>query len=294
MPEGCQQDTAEAEVSSPVSPLTEHHTAGVDGQTNQSTVTCSPDSVVRDPEVIYDDVPAENPQHPVVDVDDIYEDIQRPDHCGSNGWSSSEFESYDELSDIETVPVALSSSKLPADVLSLKARCAVTRRELAVRLSSPHVAHIRQSCDTKVQQLMKAAKNGTKDSLEKTKLAMIRKVSFLQRKDSAGEGKDDAGYMNVSVCELRHPPPQLCPMPEGLSSQQVVRRLILSSIVQSESSYLDSLKRILQVSRTSPQITALFLWEKLDVMSGLSKCKQTQKHPHSDEHMDTEQICFTA
>ncbi|XP_030589782.1 rho guanine nucleotide exchange factor 10-like protein [Archocentrus centrarchus] len=75
---------------------------------------------------------------------------------------------------------------------------------------------------------------------------MIRKVSFLQRKDSTGDGKDDAGYMDVSVCELKHPPPQLCPMPEGLSSQQVVRRLILRSIVQSESSYLDSLKRILQ------------------------------------------------
>ncbi len=39
--------------------------------------------------------------------------------------------------------------------------------------------------------------------------------------DVAGEGKDDAGYMHVSVCELKHPPPQLCPMPEGLSSQQV-------------------------------------------------------------------------
>ncbi|XP_040918128.1 rho guanine nucleotide exchange factor 10-like protein isoform X2 [Toxotes jaculatrix] len=136
-------------------------------------------------------------------------------------------------------------NELPADVLRLKERCAVTRRELALRLSAPHVAHIRQSCDTKVQQFMKAARNGTKDGLEKTKLAMIRKVSFLQKKDSTGEGKDDAGYMHVSVCELKHPPPQLCPMPEGLSSQQVVRRLILSSIVQSESSYLDSLKRIL-------------------------------------------------
>uniref|UniRef100_A0A4W6CTD6 Rho guanine nucleotide exchange factor 10 like n=1 Tax=Lates calcarifer TaxID=8187 RepID=A0A4W6CTD6_LATCA len=101
-------------------------------------------------------------------------------------------------------------------------------------------------CVLQVQQFMKAARNGTKDGLEKTKLAMIRKVSFLQRKDSTGEGKDDAGYMDVSVCELKHPPPQLCPMPEGLNSQQIVRRLILSSIVQSESSYLDSLKRILQ------------------------------------------------
>ncbi|KAF3859876.1 hypothetical protein F7725_000131, partial [Dissostichus mawsoni] len=118
------------------------------------------------------------------DVDDIYEDIQRTDQCGSSGWSSSEFESYDELSDSEAAP-----------------------------------AH-----SSKVQQLMKAAKNGTMDGLEKTKLAMFRKVSFLQRKDSTGEGKDDAGYVDVSV----------------------VRRLILSSIVQSECSYLDSLKRILQ------------------------------------------------
>ncbi|XP_068589224.1 rho guanine nucleotide exchange factor 10-like protein [Cebidichthys violaceus] len=243
---GPQQDTAETKVSSLVSPQTEHHTAEVDRPTNQSPEICSPDSVVRDSEVIYDDVPAENLQHPVEDVDGIYEDIQRPDHRGSNGWSSSEFESYDELSDSETVPPARSSSKLPADVLRLKERCAVTRRELAVRLTTPHVAHIRQSCDTKVQQLMKAARSGTRDGLEKTKLAMIRKVSFLQRKDSTGEGKDDAGYLDVSVCELKHPPPQLCPMPEGLSSQQVVRRLILSSIVQSESSYLDSLKRILQ------------------------------------------------
>ncbi|XP_014195960.1 rho guanine nucleotide exchange factor 10-like protein isoform X1 [Haplochromis burtoni] len=93
---------------------------------------------------------------------------------------------------------------------------------------------------------MKAARNGTKEGLGRRKLAMIRKVSFLQRKDSTGDGKDDAGYMDVFLCEVKHPPPQLCPMPEGLSSQQVVRRLILRSIVQSESSYLDSLKRILQ------------------------------------------------
>ena len=40
--------------------------------------------------------------------------------------------------------------QLPTDVLRLKERCAVTSRELAVRLSSPHVTHIRQSCDVKV------------------------------------------------------------------------------------------------------------------------------------------------
>ncbi|XP_054868896.1 rho guanine nucleotide exchange factor 10-like protein isoform X2 [Amphiprion ocellaris] len=230
---------------SKVCPQSEHHTLAADTPVNQSTVTCIPDGRASVPEVIYDDVPAENLHHLVEDVDDIYEDIQGPSHCGFNSWSSSEFESYDEMSDSETVHPG-HSSKLPVDVLRLKERYALTRKELAVRLGTPHIADIRHSCDAKVQQLMKAAKNGTKGGLEKTKLAMIRKVSFLQRKDSTGEEKDDAGYMDVSVCELKHPPPQLSPMPEGLSSQQVVRRLILSSILQSENSYLDSLKRILQ------------------------------------------------
>uniref|UniRef100_A0A8C3AKD4 Rho guanine nucleotide exchange factor 10 like n=1 Tax=Cyclopterus lumpus TaxID=8103 RepID=A0A8C3AKD4_CYCLU len=95
-----------------------------------------------------------------------------------------------------------------------------TASDLIIRKTSV----IQLCCVFQVQQLMKAARSGTRGSLEKTKLAMIRKVSFLQKKDSTGaesEGRDDAGYLDVSVCELKHPPPQLCPMPEGLSSQQV-------------------------------------------------------------------------
>lgn len=156
-------------------------------------------------EVIYDDVPSEDPLSP--DEDMIYEDVQRDSGQveAGNGWSSSEFESYDEHSDNE--------SKLP------------TR--------------------SKVQQLMKAARSGTKDGLEKTKIAVMRKVSFLHRKDQLEE-EDDAGYLDVAVSEVKHPPPQLSPMPEGLTSHQVVRRHILSSIIQSERSYLESLRRILQ------------------------------------------------
>lgn len=36
-------------------------------------------------------------------------------------------------------------------------------------------------------QLMKAAKSGTKDGLEKTKIAVMRKVTFLHRKEVPGE-----------------------------------------------------------------------------------------------------------
>ncbi|XP_072308272.1 rho guanine nucleotide exchange factor 10-like protein isoform X3 [Eucyclogobius newberryi] len=154
-------------------------------------------------EVIYDDVPNEGPLSPNEDM--IYEDVQSNTGrmAADNGWSSSEFESYDEQSDNE--------SKRP------------TR--------------------SKVQQLMKAARSGTKDGLEKTKIAVMRKVSFLHRKEQFEE-EDDAGYLDVAVSEVKHPPPQLSPMPEGLTSHQVVRRHILSSIIQSERSYLESLRRI--------------------------------------------------
>lgn len=42
--------------------------------------------------------------------DQVYEDVQRPDQLqgSDNGWSSSEFESYDEQSDEETKPPARS------------------------------------------------------------------------------------------------------------------------------------------------------------------------------------------
>ncbi|XP_018535020.1 rho guanine nucleotide exchange factor 10-like protein isoform X1 [Lates calcarifer] len=188
-------------------------------------------------EVIYDDVPCEDPLSP--DEDMIYEDVQRDSGPlnADNGWSSSEFESYDEQSDNEAKLPA--KSKLSPEVRRLRERCARTKRELAMRLSGKH------NYDIKVQQLMKAAKSGTKDGLEKTKIAVMRKVSFLQRKDQLEE-EDDAGYLDVAVSEVKHPPPQLSPMPEGLTSHQVVRRHILGSIIQSERSYLESLRRILQ------------------------------------------------
>uniref|UniRef100_A0A8C8M150 DH domain-containing protein n=1 Tax=Oncorhynchus tshawytscha TaxID=74940 RepID=A0A8C8M150_ONCTS len=77
---------------------------------------------------------------------------------------------------------------------------------------------------------MKAARSGTKDGLDKTRIDV----------------EDDAGYLDVAVSDVKHPPAQLSPMPEGLSSQQVTRRHILGSIIQSERSYLESLRRILE------------------------------------------------
>ncbi|XP_065552934.1 rho guanine nucleotide exchange factor 10-like protein isoform X3 [Lathamus discolor] len=174
-------------------------------------------------DVIYDDVPCENldaeqdglgTEHSL-----IYEEVQRGEgtRLGEDlGWSSSEFESYSEDSGEETKPEA-------------------------------EPAKQRASFQPKMTQLMKAAKSGTKDGLEKTKIAVMRKVTFLHRKEVPGDSEEeDTGFLEVTVSDMKHPPPELGPMPEGLSPQQVVRRHILGSIVQSERSYVDSLKRILQ------------------------------------------------
>ncbi|XP_042672374.1 rho guanine nucleotide exchange factor 10-like protein isoform X3 [Centrocercus urophasianus] len=174
----------------------------------------------------------------------IYEDVQRGEELG---WSSSEFESYSEESGEESKPEAEPTKH-------------------------------RAAFQPKMTQLMKAAKSGTKDGLEKTKIAVMRKVTFLHRKEVPGDGErrrrvkeaeklppnpgisrgslehcgrgdseeEDTGFLEVTVSDAKHPPPELGPMPTGLSPQQVVRRHILSSIVQSERSYVESLKRILQ------------------------------------------------
>ncbi|XP_040389355.1 rho guanine nucleotide exchange factor 10-like protein isoform X7 [Cygnus olor] len=242
-------------------------------------------------DVIYDDVPCEN-----LDADQdgaerslIYEDVQRGEgpRAGEDlGWSSSEFESYSEDSGEESKPEAEPAKqrasfqpKLSPDLNRLKERYARTKRDiLALRVGGRDMQELKQKYDWKMTQLMKAAKSGTKDGLEKTKIAVMRKVTFLHRKEAPGDGErrrraaeveklppapsssrgflehrgrgdseeEDTGFLEVTVSDMKHPPPELGPMPAGLSPQQVVRRHILGSIVQSERSYVESLKRILQ------------------------------------------------
>ncbi|XP_075407349.1 rho guanine nucleotide exchange factor 10-like protein isoform X2 [Tenrec ecaudatus] len=171
-------------------------------------------------DVIYDDVPCENlDAHQAGAERKLYEGTPRdgaPREADDLGWSSSEFESYSEDSGEEVKPEA-------------------------------EPAKHRVSFQPKMTQFMKAAKSGTKDGLEKTRMAVLRKVSFLHRKDVLGDSEEeDMGLLEVSVSDIKPPAPELGPMPEGLSPQQVVRRHILGSIVQSEGSYVESLKRILQ------------------------------------------------
>ncbi|NXM67947.1 ARGAL protein, partial [Serilophus lunatus] len=213
-------------------------------------------------DVIYDDVPCESLDSQQDGAERerslIYEEVQRGEGSRISedlGWSSSEFESYSEDSGEESKPETGPTKQRPSfqpklspDLNRLKERYARTKRDiLALRVGGKDMQELKQKYDWKMTQLMKAAKSGTKDGLEKTRIAVMRKVTFLHRKETPGDSEEeDMGFLEVTVSDMKHPPPELGPMPEGLSPQQVVRRHILGSIVQSERSYVDSLKRILQ------------------------------------------------
>ncbi|XP_050008335.1 rho guanine nucleotide exchange factor 10-like protein [Alexandromys fortis] len=213
-----------------------------------------------DEDVIYDDVPCESPDthQPGAERGLLYEDVHRagaPREAEDLGWSSSEFESYSEDSGEEVKPEAEPTKhrgsfqpKLSPDLTRLKERYVRTKRDiLALRVGGRDMQELKLKCDCKMTQLMKAAKSGTRDGLEKTRMAVMRKVSFLHRKDVLGDSEEeDMGLLEVGVTDFKPPAPELGPMPDGLSPQQVVRRHILGSIVQSEGSYVESLKRILQ------------------------------------------------
>uniref|UniRef100_A0A8C9JQ93 Rho guanine nucleotide exchange factor 10 n=1 Tax=Panthera tigris altaica TaxID=74533 RepID=A0A8C9JQ93_PANTA len=171
-------------------------------------------------EAIYDDVPRENSDSEPDEM--IYDDVENGDEGGNSsleyGWSSSEFESYEEQSDSEC------KNGVPRSFL-------------------------RSNHRKQMQKLMKAAKEGTKDGLEKTKAAVKRGRSLIRTKSFMAPDHrsclEEEQNLFIDV-DCRHPEAILTPMPEGLSQQQVVRRYILGSVVDSEKNYVDALKRILE------------------------------------------------
>ncbi|XP_071998432.1 rho guanine nucleotide exchange factor 10 isoform X3 [Engystomops pustulosus] len=175
-------------------------------------------------EVIYDDVPRENSDSATDPEEMIYDDVENGEEAGNSsvdyGWSSSEFESYDEQSDSEA------------------------------KHGVPN-SFLRGGSKRHVQRLVKAAKDGTKDGLEKTKAAVKKGRSYIRTKSFVLHDRksvcieDDESNLFIDV-DCVHTEAIMSPMPEGLTQQQVVRRYILGSIVESEKNYVDSLKRILE------------------------------------------------
>ncbi|XP_014894922.1 rho guanine nucleotide exchange factor 10 isoform X1 [Poecilia latipinna] len=218
-------------------------------------------------EVIYDDVPRENSDSNTDPDEMIYDDVELGEEGGcssslDNGWSSSEFESYDEASDGEDrpengLPHAFMRGKpsqrkmhLSQDLTRLKEHYEKKMKELmASTVGAVELQQLKQKHEQKMQKLVKAAKEGTKDGLEKTKAAVKRGRSFIKTKSFCQERKlacfEDESEVFIEV-DCFNVEPVLPPTPQGLSQQQLVRRCILGSILDSEKNYLDALKRILE------------------------------------------------
>ncbi|KAG8444945.1 hypothetical protein GDO86_009923 [Hymenochirus boettgeri] len=118
------------------------------------------------------------------------------------------------------------------------------------KVGAVEIQQFKQKHELKMQRLVKAAKEGTKDGLEKTKAAVKKGRSYIRTKsfvlhDRKSALEDEESNLFIDV-DCVHTEAIMTPMPEGLSQQQVVRRYILGSIVESEKNYVDSLKRILE------------------------------------------------
>uniref|UniRef100_A0A3Q0SCW4 Rho guanine nucleotide exchange factor 10 n=1 Tax=Amphilophus citrinellus TaxID=61819 RepID=A0A3Q0SCW4_AMPCI len=181
----------------------------------------------------------------------IYDDVELGEEGGcnsslDNGWSSSEFESYDEASDGEGRPEN-GLPHLSQDLTRLKEHYEKKMKDLmANTVGTVELQQLKQKHEQKMQKLVKAAKEGTKDGLEKTKAAVKKGRSFIKTKSfchACFEDEESRLFIEVDCFNVE---PVLCPAPEGLSQQQLVRRCILGSILESEKNYLDALKRILE------------------------------------------------
>uniref|UniRef100_A0A8C7BET0 Rho guanine nucleotide exchange factor 10 n=1 Tax=Neovison vison TaxID=452646 RepID=A0A8C7BET0_NEOVI len=210
-------------------------------------------------EAIYDDVPRENSDSEPDEM--VYDDVENGEEGGNSsvecGWSSSEFESYEEQSDSECkngVPRSFLRSshrkQLSHDLARFKEHYESKMRALmATAVGAAEIQQLKQRHERKMQKLMKAAREGTKDGLEKTKAAvkrgrsLIRTRSFMAADHRSCLEEEQNLFIDV---DCKHPEAVLTPMPEGLSQQQVVRRYILGSVVDSEKNYVGALKRILE------------------------------------------------
>ncbi|XP_051502027.1 rho guanine nucleotide exchange factor 10-like isoform X2 [Myxocyprinus asiaticus] len=231
-------------------------------------------------EVIYDDVPRENSGSTTDPDEMIYDNVEFGEEGGNssldNGWSSSEFESYEEASDTEnghgenSLPDAFVRGRAPSkkthlseDLVRLKEHYERKMRDLVANtVGTVELQQLKHKHEQKMQRLVKAAKDGTKDGLQKTKAVVRKGRSFIRTKSHCHEKKpscfDEESDLFIEV-ECFNADPVLGPTPNGLSQHQVMRRCILEKILESEKNYLEALKRILEqyekpLSEIEPQL----------------------------------------
>ncbi|XP_009956292.1 PREDICTED: rho guanine nucleotide exchange factor 10-like, partial [Leptosomus discolor] len=188
-------------------------------------------------EVIYDDVPRENSDSEPEEM--IYDDVENGDDGGNSsleyGWSSSEFESYEEQSDSECkngIPSSFLRGNhkrhLSHDLTRLKEHYEKKMKDLmANTVAAVEIQQLKQKHELKMQKLMRAAREGTKDGLERTKAAVKKGRSFIRTKSFISQDHRSSCLeeeeLNLFIdVDCVHTEAIMTPMPEGLSQQQVV------------------------------------------------------------------------
>ncbi|XP_067150323.1 rho guanine nucleotide exchange factor 10 isoform X4 [Apteryx mantelli] len=186
-------------------------------------------------EVIYDDVPRENSDSEPEEM--IYDDVENGDDGGNSsleyGWSSSEFESYEEQSDSECkngIPSSFLRGNhkrhLSHDLTRLKEHYEKKMKDLmANTVGAVEIQQLKQKHELKMQKLMRAAREGTKDGLEKTKAAVKKGRSFIRTKSFISQDHRspclEEEELNLFIdVDCMHAEAIMTPMPEGLSQQQ--------------------------------------------------------------------------
>ncbi|XP_030920661.1 rho guanine nucleotide exchange factor 10-like [Geospiza fortis] len=188
-------------------------------------------------EVIYDDVPREDSDSEPEEM--IYDDVENGDDGGNSsleyGWSSSEFESYEEQSDSECkngIPSSFLRGNhkrhLSHDLTRLKEHYEKKMKDLMSNtVGAVEIQQLKQKHELKMQKLMRAAREGTKDGLEKTKAAVKKGRSFIRTKSFISQDhrssclEEEEQNLFIDV-DCMHAEAIMTPMPEGLSQQQVV------------------------------------------------------------------------
>ncbi|XP_035698073.1 rho guanine nucleotide exchange factor 10-like isoform X3 [Branchiostoma floridae] len=224
---------------------------------------------------VYDDVAEGGASSAGVYYDEeetIYEDVPKEggdDSDSGSGWGSEEFEDYStddervisgsgkyesvELpkEEKEKEKVARNPSfhknfeqirsRLSEDVQQFK----VAKKEFRKAYSSG-VAHLKMAGGWKLP--MPSQHEDTKKSFKRKAKEKMKEVRHsMIKEDEGGDGEEDDTFIEVNISGTKHPPPTLPEEPEGLSHQQIVRRHILASMLDSEMSYINSLHRLIQM-----------------------------------------------
>ncbi|XP_022085454.1 rho guanine nucleotide exchange factor 10-like isoform X2 [Acanthaster planci] len=210
-----------------------------------------------------------------IDDDLLYEDLldtnedeedQLVMEDSDSSWGSEEWEGYSDESDSEMVHSYVIEPNSPQPKrASLDNKTIPRQRSLVTSYGMDRKDEEKPQEETgtdmymdmgshhQTQKTPKSYLDWVKEFKGRSNLDKVRNFLFgrhagpkEEEKEDMDEDKDDIHYIDVKLSQIKHPPPALPPQPQGLTTEQVVRRHVVQSIIDSEKSYMVSLQRLIQ------------------------------------------------